>query len=574
MRKSLTLALSLLGLFDSLYLLYTYTSPSRPMVCIGTGCDAVRASAYSTLWGVSMPVFGVLGYALLAIVIIAESLFSGRLARLARYAILGMTGIGFLFSVYLEYLQAFVIHAYCAWCLTSGAVMAVLFALAVVNLVRTGPEPEPAAQVAQVRSLFAVCVAGLLAGVPAFYLLVRHSELAPSAAQATTANLVERLVRPGSHEAGNSGATLTVVEFGDFECPVCARGEAAAREIRTRYARQVRFVFRQFPLSRIHPLAEKAAEASECAGEQGKSWEMVDKIYSRQFDLSIEGLERGAGDLGVEQQRFNQCLTSGAMAGRVRQDVEDGQALGVRATPTIFSGQERIEGVLTAAQFSQLVAGQLANLGVARAGLAEPVAAPAAAVPKKPATDPDGPRSPLKESAASTQPLPSTRKTSDGPGQSPAGFLGASPGGFVAGLPVAPPGGFLGGLQTTGGAACSEADAAKKQPTLIDTHELRQLLTGNTSPLFVDVRPAGDYAAGQIPGAISLPADEIDRRWSTLPKDRTIILYESGRSSGDICAAGRAVGRALLEHGFPFSQVKVYQEGLAGFAESGIGIHR
>src|SRR5664280_2480269 len=111
MRKSLTLALSLLGLFDSLYLLYTYTSPSRPMVCIGTGCDAVRASAYSTLWGVSMPAFGVLGYALLAIVIIAESLFSGRLARLARYAILGMTGIGFLFSVYLEYLQAFAIHA-------------------------------------------------------------------------------------------------------------------------------------------------------------------------------------------------------------------------------------------------------------------------------------------------------------------------------------------------------------------------------------------------------------------------------------------------------------------------------
>ena len=86
MRKSLALALSLLGLFDSLYLLYSYTSPSRPMVCIGTGCDAVRASAYSTLWGVSMPVFGVLGYTLLGIVIIAESLFSARLARWAGYA--------------------------------------------------------------------------------------------------------------------------------------------------------------------------------------------------------------------------------------------------------------------------------------------------------------------------------------------------------------------------------------------------------------------------------------------------------------------------------------------------------
>ncbi|MGA9624609.1 MAG: rhodanese-like domain-containing protein, partial [Bryobacteraceae bacterium] len=126
----------------------------------------------------------------------------------------------------------------------------------------------------------------------------------------------------------------------------------------------------------------------------------------------------------------------------------------------------------------------------------------------------------------------------------------------------------------TGGAACSEADAAKQQPALIDTRELRQLLAGSAKPLFVDVRPASDYAAGRIPGAISLPADEIDRRWSTLPKDRTIVLYESGRSSGDICAASRTAGRSLLEHGFPFSQVKVYRDGLVGWAEAGIGTDR
>ena len=152
----MTLALSLLGLFDSLYLLYAYTSPSHPMVCIGAGCDAVRTSAYSTLWGVPLPVFGVLGYALLAIVIIAESLLSAPLARLARYAFTGITGCGFLFSLYLEYLQGFVIHAYCAWCATSGVVMTALFALAIVNLVRAGPETEPATYLARVRSLFAV----------------------------------------------------------------------------------------------------------------------------------------------------------------------------------------------------------------------------------------------------------------------------------------------------------------------------------------------------------------------------------------------------------------------------------
>jgi protein-disulfide isomerase/uncharacterized membrane protein/rhodanese-related sulfurtransferase len=573
MRRSLALALNLVGLFASLYLLYTYTSPSHPMVCIGTGCEAVRASAYSSMWGVSMPVFGVLGYTLLAIVIIAESLFSAPLARWARYAFLGMTGLGFLFSLYLEYLQGFVIHAYCAWCVTSGVAMTALFALAIVSLVRAGREPEPAAQLTRVRSLFAVCVAGVLLGVPAFYLLARHSQLAPAAPQATPTSLVERLVRPGSYETGNPQAPLTVVEFGDFECPVCGRGEEAAREIRTRYARQVRFVFRQFPLERIHPFAEKAAEASECAGQQGKFWEMIDKIYSRQLDLGIEGLERDAAELGLDQPRFNQCLTSGAMAGRVRQDVEDGRALGVRATPTFFSGQKMIEGVMTAAQFSQLVAAQLADLGVAMAGRVEPAATPAAAAPKKPATNPAATGNPLQESAATTQPVPSTHPASAGPGQASTGLLGAVPGGSVTGWQgAAAPGGPF-GVQTAGG-ACSEADAAKQQPALIDTRELRQLLAGDPRLLFVDVRPASDYAAGRIPGAISLPADEIDRRWSTLPKDRTIVLYESGRSSGDICAASRTAGRSLLEHGFPFSQVKVYRDGLVGWEGAGIDSHR
>jgi protein-disulfide isomerase/rhodanese-related sulfurtransferase/uncharacterized membrane protein len=567
MRRSLALALSLLGLFDSLYLLYTYTSPSRPMVCIGTGCDAVRASAYSTVWGVSMPVFGVLGYMLLAVVIIAEALFSAPLARLAHYVFLGMTGIGFLFSLCLEYLQAFAIHAFCAWCVTSGVAMTTLFALAIVNLVRAGQEPEPAAQLTSLRSLFAVCVAGMLVGVPAFYLLARHSQLAPAAPQATPASLAERLVRPGSYQAGNPQALLTVVEFGDFECPVCGRGEAAAREIRTQYARQVRFVFRQFPLERIHPFAAKAAEASECAGQQGKFWEMLDKIYSRQFDLGIEGLERDAAELGVDRPRFNQCLTSGATAGRVRQDVEDGRALGVRATPTFFSGQKMIEGVMTAAQFSQLLAGQLADLGVDAAGNVEPAATPAAAPSKKPATNPAATRTPLQESAATPQPASGTHPASAGPGEASTGLPGAAPGGSVAGWQGGAPSGPF-GVQTAG-AACSEADAAKKQPTLIDTQELRSLLTGNARLLFVDVRPASDYAAGRIPGAINLPADEMDRRWSTLPKDRTIVLYESGRSSGDICAASRAAGRTLLEHGFPFSQVKVYQDGLVGWQGGG-----
>jgi protein-disulfide isomerase/uncharacterized membrane protein/rhodanese-related sulfurtransferase len=554
MRRSTTLVLCLLGLFDSLYLLYTYTSPSRPMVCIGTGCDAVRASAYSNVGGVPMPAFGVLGYTLLSIVTLAESLSSARIARLARYAFLGMTGFGFLVSLYLEYLQAFVIHAYCAWCVTSGVVMSALFVLAIVNLVRSGPEPEPAMQLARLRGLFAVCVAGLLVGVPGFYLLARHSQLAPAVPQARPADLQTRLMRPGSHETGGPTAPLTVVEFGDFECPVCGRGEAAAREIRTLYGSRIRFAFRQFPLERIHALAEKAAEASECAGDQGKFWEMVEKIYARQDDLSIRGLERDAGELGLDKSRFSRCLTGGAMAGRVRQDIEDGRALGVRATPTFFIGQQRVEGVLTTAQFAQLIDNHLASAGQIAAGNAEPRSNPVAAPPQRPATKASAPRAPAPAVAT---------KAAAPPAQLSMGFPGTGFGGSLGG-----PGGPAG--LAGGGATCSEADAAKQQPTLIDTQQLRLLLAGNANPLFVDVRPPGEYAAGRIPGAVNLPADEIAQRWSTLPKDRTVILYEGGRSSGDICAASRAAGRTLIEYGFPSAQVKVYQDGLAGWDRAGI----
>ena len=570
MRRSMTLGLSLLGLFDSLYLLYTYTSPSRPMVCIGTGCDAVRASAYSTVGGVSMPLFGVLGYALLAAVLIAECLVSKRSARLARYAFLGMTGFGFLFSLYLEYLQAFVIHAYCAWCITSGAAMTVLFGLAIANVVRGGPEPEPTTQLARARSLFAVSVAAVVLGAPAFYLLARHGEVAPAAAQVTAAEMAVRLARPGSHEAGNPQAPLAVVEFGDFECPVCGRGEAAARETRARYTREVRFLFRQFPLERVHPFAKKAAEASECAGEQGKFWDMVEKIYSRQEDLSPQRLVRDAAELGLDQARFNQCLSSGAMAERVGRDMADGRALGVRATPTFFIGRQKIEGVLTTAQLSQLIDEQLAGAGLVVARNAETSASPAATVVKRPFAD--TPVSPtLSKVPAVNAPATAGRNAPTAePGRPLIGFPPPALGGVAAGWQGSPSPGLFG--SAGGGATCSEADAAKVQPTLIGTEELRHVLTGSARPLFVDVRPASDYAAGRIFGAINMPADEIGRRWTTLPKDRTIILYESGRSSGDICAASRAAGRTLLEHGFPFAQIKVYQDGLAGWEKAGIGM--
>jgi protein-disulfide isomerase/rhodanese-related sulfurtransferase len=515
------------------------------MVCLGTGCDTVRLSAYSHLWGLPMPLFGAAGYALVALLIIAESLVPAALAVEVRHALAGATGFGFLFSLYLEYLQGFVIHAFCAWCVTSGLVMTALCALAIYNVVRPAPEADPTAQLAQVRRYFMVGVAALVIGVPAFYQLSAHGEAPPPPPPAPNETTADKLVRPDSHVMGNPDAPVTVVEFGDFECPVCGREEPVAQAIRTKYGNQIRFVFRQFPLIHSHPFAERMAEASECAAEQGKFWEAVEKIYAHQDDLSEEALRRDAAEISLDPARFNQCMTTGAEAARVDRDRKDGLALGVVGTPTFFIGRQVASGVPDLDELSRMIDQELAAQGLGASSPPHPPTAPStgASTPAEPKNTPRSTSAKTASASATTEPA-----------TSPFGLLGSAPGGALS------------TFQT--GVTCSDADAAKKQPTLVHTSQLQQILNGENRPLFVDVRPAKEYAAGRIPAAINVPVDDMPQRWTTLPQDRVIILYESGLSAGDICASGRAAGRILLEHGFPFDHVKVYQEGLAGWQKS------
>ncbi len=530
MRKYLLLAFSLLGLFDALYLLWVYTSPSRPIVCLGTGCDAVRASSYARPFGVPMPVFGVAAYLVLGLLVVAENLSSQRLGRTFQYAVICISGGGFLFSLYLTSLEAFVIHAWCAWCVTSAIVVTCIFVLSLFDLPRPLAPPDPAEARARVRTHLVLCALAVALGTPAFILLAKHGEL-PDAPQNSPQALAKHLVRPDSHMTGNLNAPLTVVEFGDFECPACGMSEEAARQIRAQYGDRIRFVFRQFPLTKIHPMSEKAAEASECIAEHGRFWEGVEKLYSRQTDLSVDALKRYAGELGLDQSRFNQCLDSGQMASRVKRDLADGHALKVEGTPTFFIGRETHFGPLDFDTFAHLVNQELAARSSTTAGASTP------------------------------------SQTASAPPQGGTGAEASAGSGDLFGS--SPAAGFLGGAQSSL-AGCSEADANKKQPTLIGTTEARQLLQAAPKPLVVDVRPPKEYAAGRIPGSINMPADNFVQDMSKLPKDRTILLYEGGQSSGgDICAVSRAAGRALLENGFSFERVKVYQDGLAGWQKAG-----
>jgi rhodanese-related sulfurtransferase len=240
-------------------------------------------------------------------------------------------------------------------------------------------------------------------------------------------------------------------------------------------------------------------------------------------------------------------MTTGAVAARVERDRQDGLALGVAFTPTFFIGRQVASGVPDLDELSRMIDQELAAQGL---GLSSPPHPPAAASTGTPT--PAGAKTPVKSASPETAPA----RSSTEPAPSPFGLLGSAPGGALSTFQA--------------GVTCSDADAAKKQPRLINSSQLREILNGKNPPLFVDVRPAKDYAAGRIPRAINIPVDDMPRRWTTLPKDRVIVFYESGRSSGDICASGRAAGRILLEHGFPFDQVNVYQDGLAGWQKSGL----
>ncbi len=144
---------------------------------------------------------------------------------------------------------------------------------------------------------------------------------------------------------GDPDAPVTIVEFSDFQCPYCRKFyQETLPLIEERYIStgKVRMVYRDFPLG-FHEYAQKAAEAGECADEQGKFWEYHDRLFQTD-DLSVDNLKKIAADIGLDAQQFNSCLDSGKYASEVQKDVSDGRKLGVSGTPTFFINGKKIVG--------------------------------------------------------------------------------------------------------------------------------------------------------------------------------------------------------------------------------------
>jgi len=138
------------------------------------------------------------------------------------------------------------------------------------------------------------------------------------------------------HAQGPADAPVTLVEYGDYECPYCGQAYPIVKQIQQRMGDRLRFVFRNFPLSTLHPHAAHAAEAAEAAGAQGKFWEMHDHLYEHQRQLDDTHLLEYATRLKLDIGRFEQDMASHAFGGRVREDFLSGVRSGVNGTPTFF----------------------------------------------------------------------------------------------------------------------------------------------------------------------------------------------------------------------------------------------
>ncbi len=154
---------------------------------------------------------------------------------------------------------------------------------------------------------------------------------------------------------GPKDAKAVVVEFGDFQCPFCGRSFAPVREVMSKYQDRVKFIYRDFPIDEPHPFAQKAAEAAECAHDQGKFWAMHDLLYLNQSEIDQNIFQKYALQIGVDMKKFNECLLGDIKKEEVKKDFADGVLAGIRGTPTFFFNGYPWAGEVTKEQFESII---------------------------------------------------------------------------------------------------------------------------------------------------------------------------------------------------------------------------
>jgi protein-disulfide isomerase len=165
----------------------------------------------------------------------------------------------------------------------------------------------------------------------------------------------------GAPAKGSENAEVTIVKFEDFQCPYCKAIQPNFQEVLKRYDGKVRLIHKDLPLDQIHPQARQAAEAARCAEDQGKFWEYHDKLYASSPNVAPEDLKFYARDLGLKEDLFDKCLTSGKYKETIQKDVNEGASLGLTGTPTFFINGREFSGAQSVQAISQIVDEELSR---------------------------------------------------------------------------------------------------------------------------------------------------------------------------------------------------------------------
>jgi protein-disulfide isomerase len=160
---------------------------------------------------------------------------------------------------------------------------------------------------------------------------------------------------------GAATAPVTLVEFSDFQCPFCQRVAPTLKRIKETYGDKVRVVWKDFPLTSIHPEAFKAAEAGNCAREQGKFWEYHDRLFANQQALQPDALKAHATAVGLDAAKFNACLDTAKYSERVQQQIGVGARLGINSTPAVFVNGRPVTGAQPYEVFAAIIDEELAS---------------------------------------------------------------------------------------------------------------------------------------------------------------------------------------------------------------------
>jgi len=343
-------------------------------------CHLVTGSSWGSFLGVPLALWGVLGY----VVVLALSLLARQSSEWAGHAMTAIFSLALLLvaaDVALFGLMAFVIRAFCLFCLATYAVNLALLLLAASALEHPWPRALgrlgaavgaliPSAQRQAAWLFWGIVVVGVLgvAGVHAATLFVSRGTL--GSMQRQLREFITKQPRvsvevTGDPMLGTAGASLQIVEFSDFFCPACQRASKLNRIIMSNHRRDAVFVFKHYPLDMscnaqisrmVHPGACQVAAASECVHLQGKFWPFHDLVFEGGPKYNAANLEGDVRRLGIDVAQFNACMSSGDGMAAVQRDIAEAGKAGVTSTPTYVINGLPVAGGLTPAMFDDFVA--------------------------------------------------------------------------------------------------------------------------------------------------------------------------------------------------------------------------